>query len=289
MRLLTYSVDDQRRCRPNPTKIPIDGDPHNNLASYKNAIGQYRAFRAGSDASDRTYSPKPPRPTSTAEAFQSFPFVEDPKTLIEFQLDGFRALEALLTRSAYGSVEQVVASLAVFSHPGTVRQTSNRALFPVIRDARRRGQFAMRDGRHVMFDDNKSATDAFRWANRLGPRRRDTQFNHIYAASLDPDAFTALPNLCMTPSFLAKLTDSHPHVKALLRFRVFDLYGWTPSGFEEPPEPAGYRTLAWAETLPPVANVRATLETAMKTKPEDRTVRAARQLGWLFGAPQSEG
>jgi hypothetical protein len=42
---LEYSVDDQRRMRPNPSKIPFDGDIRTNLASYKDAVKRYRKFR----------------------------------------------------------------------------------------------------------------------------------------------------------------------------------------------------------------------------------------------------
>jgi endonuclease len=42
---LRYSTDDQRRKRPNPSKIPIDGDIRTNLASYKSAVALYRKFR----------------------------------------------------------------------------------------------------------------------------------------------------------------------------------------------------------------------------------------------------
>ena len=42
---LRYSTDDERRSRPNPSKIPFDGDIRNNLASYRNAIERYRNFR----------------------------------------------------------------------------------------------------------------------------------------------------------------------------------------------------------------------------------------------------
>ena len=41
---LTYSVDDQRRDRPNPSKIPFSGDIRTNLASYKNALALYGRF-----------------------------------------------------------------------------------------------------------------------------------------------------------------------------------------------------------------------------------------------------
>lgn len=42
---LRYSTDDARRNRPNPTRIPIEGDIRNNLASYRDAIERYRRFR----------------------------------------------------------------------------------------------------------------------------------------------------------------------------------------------------------------------------------------------------
>ncbi len=44
---LQYSSEDERRARPNPSKLPIDGNIRNNLASYKNAIERYRRFREG--------------------------------------------------------------------------------------------------------------------------------------------------------------------------------------------------------------------------------------------------
>jgi hypothetical protein len=46
---LRYSTDDKRRHRPNPSKIPFDGDIRNNLASYRNAVERYRRFRDAGD------------------------------------------------------------------------------------------------------------------------------------------------------------------------------------------------------------------------------------------------
>src|SRR5262245_47219170 len=42
---LRYSTDDAPRGRPNPSKIPFDGNIRNNLASYRNAVERYRRFR----------------------------------------------------------------------------------------------------------------------------------------------------------------------------------------------------------------------------------------------------
>ena len=42
---LRYSTDDERRLRPNPSKIPFDGDTRSNLTSYRTAIQRYRTFR----------------------------------------------------------------------------------------------------------------------------------------------------------------------------------------------------------------------------------------------------
>ena len=50
---LRYSADDKRHNRPNPSKIPFDGDIYNNLASYRNAVERYRKFRdAGDDGTE---------------------------------------------------------------------------------------------------------------------------------------------------------------------------------------------------------------------------------------------
>jgi hypothetical protein len=42
---LTYSANDKRLNRPNPSKIPFDGDIRNNLAAYRDAVKRYRKFR----------------------------------------------------------------------------------------------------------------------------------------------------------------------------------------------------------------------------------------------------
>lgn len=43
---LRYSSDDEKRNRPNPSKIPFEGNPRTNLASYRNAVENYRRFLA---------------------------------------------------------------------------------------------------------------------------------------------------------------------------------------------------------------------------------------------------
>ena len=42
---LQYSREDERRKRPNPSRIPIQGDLRANLATYKAAVTKYREFR----------------------------------------------------------------------------------------------------------------------------------------------------------------------------------------------------------------------------------------------------
>ncbi len=42
---LKYSAEDERRNKPNPSKIPFNGNIRNNLASYRNATERYCKFR----------------------------------------------------------------------------------------------------------------------------------------------------------------------------------------------------------------------------------------------------
>lgn len=209
-------------------------------------------------------------------------------TFIDLQLDGLAALESVIAASPYRTIEQAVASLTIFSHPETVRQTACQSFVRTVRNAVRRGQVEDRGGVSIAFDDNKSPTDAFLWCNGLKRRPRETQFNHVYANSADHECYTSLANLCATPSFLAKLTDTDERARALLRFRAFDLYRWVPPGLAQPEAPPGYRQLEWAHPLPPVANVEAMCRAVMARRPGDRTVKIARRIGWIFSGYESE-
>ena len=280
---LTYSTEDQRNDRPNPSAIPFIGNKRNNLASYKSAVLWYRRFRDGEVSGEPANSAgsAPPRRLQSKPASKAVPRL-GAKTLTDFGLDGMLAFEALIASSQYQSTAQAVASLTLFTHPDTVRQTEGKAVFPTIRNQKRVGEYAEHEGRQVLLDDNKSPKDAFLWANGLSRRGADTQFNHVYASSLDADAYTALPNICMTPAFIAKLTDTNREIRHLLQYRSYQLYGWVPTGKEPPRKPDSYEVLEWAAPLPAIGDVRAAIMRAMATKPKDRTVKAAMKLGWLF-------
>lgn len=49
---LSYSTEDERRGKPNPSKIPFQGNTRNNLQSYKNAVVRYRKFLTGWERAD---------------------------------------------------------------------------------------------------------------------------------------------------------------------------------------------------------------------------------------------
>lgn len=275
---LTYSVEDERRGKPNPSKIPFQGSPRGNLAAYRTSVEWYRRFCEGEQMLAVRNIPRiqnsniPPR-YETAER----------TTFADFDFHGTAVLRELLESSKYVSMAQAVASLAVFSHPDTVAQTRGRAIFPTVRDPNARGVFGKLGPHSVMFDDNKSPTDAFFWSNGLGARPADCQINHIYNLSMDVNAYTNLANICMTPAFLAKLTDTSEEIGNILRYRSLELYGWVPNGFDTPIRPPSYETLTWAPTLAVTADLKVAIAARMARKPKDRTVGVASKIGWLFG------
>jgi hypothetical protein len=200
-------------------------------------------------------------------------------TLLDYRFDGHAALCDLVRNSPYGTILQAVASLTLFSHPETVRQTGCRPVIRVIRNLAGRGQVAEREGVKVGLDDNKAPTDVFLWCNSILRRPSDVQFNHVYARSWDPESYACLANLCMTPSFLSKLTDTDVEVRAALQYRAWDLYGWRPSDEKPPLKPEGYAALSWAPCLEPIKDVKATFYLFAQKRPRDRTTLLAKAVG----------
>lgn len=204
-------------------------------------------------------------------------------TLVEQGCDGRAALALVLASSVYRTPAQAVASLTLFTHPDTVAQIpGGGALFPAVRNFKRRRTLGDIDGAPVGFDDNETAHDAFGWCNSGLPRWRDVQLNHIWARSGDPARFTAPANLCAAPSFLAKLTDHDPVIAALLQRRAFELYRWAPPGSAEPARPAGYEELIWADPLAATANLEAVLRARLRAQPRSTAGRIASAIGWAF-------
>jgi hypothetical protein len=216
-----------------------------------------------------------------------------PPDFADYNFDGKAVLESILHKSAYQTVAHAVALLTKFSHPGTVAQTDNRNIF---RTVRRRNSTDVgkltdyKDGGCVMLDDNRSPTSAMVWANGSALKGyRDVQFNHIWSESQDVTLYTSLANICITPAFLSKLTDTDSQICALLRYRVYELYdGFKPCNEMAPEKPENYDGLVWAQPLPPVFDIEAQFRKCIATKPKDRVVLSVREIGWYFSNYQPE-
>lgn len=214
----------------------------------------------------------------------------------EYRFDGRNVLRDILQTSVYGTISQAVASLTKFSHPATVAQTDNCNVFQVIRWSntgdldnngkaiKRGGYVAYGENGRVMLDDNESPTSAFVWANGSTLKGyKDVQSNHVWGSAKDVALYTSLANICVTPAFLAKLTDTDKEVRALLQYRTYELYcGFKPHDKPIPAKPKGYDDLAWASPLPEVSDLETCLRRAVRTKPKNRVVCSIQELGWYF-------
>lgn len=69
---------------------------------------------------------------------------------------------------------------------------------------------------------------------------------HIYDLPYEADAFSAVANIVLLPEIIAGLSDTCDDVKRLLRYRVFELYGWRPRNQKTAPKkPEGYDKIKW--------------------------------------------
>lgn len=216
------------------------------------------------------------------------------KSLSDFNLSGKDALKELIGNSNYKTVEQAIASLTIFTHPSTVKQTRNKNIFNIIRyknGTSDRGKFIdLPESRRAMYDDNKGPTDAFLWANSINRNDYvDVAVCHIWDRSDNVNYYTSLANICMLPAFLSKLTDTDESVKILLRYHVFRIYeGFKPDGESDPPKPHNYDNLLWAKQFNVVENLEKSFREKMKSKPKDSTVKSAREIGWHFSNYQPD-
>lgn len=99
-------------------------------------------------------------------------------------------------------------------------------------------------------------------------------------------SYTALWNLCVTPAYLAKVTDGSNslEVQAALRRRSYELFGHVPDGEAVPEAPPGYDDLVWrVPSPPPPPDLAAVLRERLAANQGSSPAASAREFGWLFG------
>jgi hypothetical protein len=87
---LSYSTEDARRNRPNPSKIIVEGSIRNNLQSYKSAVLRYQRFLIGSD---RTF------PEATDEVIVATGELAEAAAYVSQKLSLERDMQAALRRN----------------------------------------------------------------------------------------------------------------------------------------------------------------------------------------------
>ena len=182
------------------------------------------------------------------------------------------------------ALARLVASTSYLAHPDVVRAVG-RAVFPTIRDMRRRTQLVMREGEAVgMYDDNHTPTAALLWSHGI-PRgnRRGWTFAHTWSASNDLDSYTHPANVAMIPECLASLTDKDGPLTRFLRWHSQTVYGWKPAGQPPVTKPDGYETVEW-RYLPPIADPWAFISQRLAEVNNER-VRVLRPLMERLGRP----
>ena len=243
---LNYSTEDERRGRRNPSKVFINGNLRNGLASLKNAVSLYEQYML--------------------EMGGQFPSVvarnslQNPEPRIKSELplprlDGVAVLAAA-TCEMNLNLAELVARCSIWANPEVVAQLgnaiTNATWFPSFRRLRsgeKRGETI--DG--VRLDDNSQANLAIKLAIFGGRKVDGFHACHVWPASCyDPQYHTSIANLVLLPAPLAGLSDFDTSVAASLRYRSFELFGWRPASEPPPERPDNYPAAhMWRETPAP--------------------------------------
>ena len=118
---LKYSTDDERRNKPNPSKIPFNGNTRNNLASYRNAVERYCKFRRETQDEDNGSRIRTPQGEGLNE------WAGDRGQLVGLERD----LQAVLRRA----IEELEPDLEVIDD-GAERSVASGFIDITARDAR---------------------------------------------------------------------------------------------------------------------------------------------------------
>jgi hypothetical protein len=252
--VFTYSAADERAGQKNPSKMPIDGDLSNGLATLRYAVGLYREFRDGENGvstSDHSAvfspaaEPETERPGAECNSRGSARKRIGPVAPVDGTNPSILNGDDILLKVTAGlgiDLPRLIARSAVWVDPSVFRALRKKiphgTWFPNCRRGKngepKRGVV---DG--VRFDDNTMANLAIKLAV-LGSRDRCTRMHvcHVWPETCyDVRYHTSLANLVLLPAPLAGFSDHHQVVAECLRYRSYELFGWHPEETAAPEMP----------------------------------------------------
>lgn len=121
---LSYSMSDKRANRPNPTKIMLQGDLYNNLASYRDAINRYRNFLHQTQNKEPT-APSPKLSPYTDESFeiegnQRIGLERDMQAALRVRIDQLEQGLQIIDEGAERSVESGFIDITARDSEGSI-------------------------------------------------------------------------------------------------------------------------------------------------------------------------
>lgn len=145
---------------------------------------------------------------------------------------------------------RIAAARIYLPHPSTVKLFP-QAVFPTIRNPRKREQPVEKDGQIIgMYDDNTTPRWALFWTHGIpGKSKQPSQgwtISHVWNRSKDIEAYTHLANLALLPEYFGSLSDKQGPLTHYLRYHAWHAYQWKPADVEEPNKPEGYDEVSWS-------------------------------------------
>ncbi len=145
------------------------------------------------------------------------------------------------------ALAKLFAAHCYLPNPDTAKALPT-AIFPTLRDPRRRLQTVTEDNRIIgMYDDNTTPRWALLWSHGIASvaHQRSWQFAHVWPSSNDLRHYTRVANLAMVPESFGGLTDKVGPLVAYLRWHAWQEYRWSPEERSPGYKPHGYDEISW--------------------------------------------
>lgn len=181
---------------------------------------------------------------------------------IKHKIDGNEELNKALEELNI-DLAKLVALTSVWANPkvfDSLREQNQYGVWYLnIRRCRHKGEARRQTINGITLDDNSKAKEAIKLATGI---KEITNYHacHVWAESCyDEKYHTCIANLVLIPAPLAGLTDHHPEIIEILKYKAFELFNWYPIEKSPPSKPIKYPS-QWKEPADFSEKVRQSLK-----------------------------